>query len=367
MKFNLKFSYFDYKLLLSVILIVIIGFLALYSVSFYVPGFNNFKRQLLFLGLSLIIFIFVSRSNYGIWENYARILYVLGLGLMILVLFIGKETHGTAGWISFYSYHLQPVEVMKVGLVFLLARYLSRLRMDDKHTRHVILTGVYCLIPVLLTLLQPDWGSAMVLVGIWFVMLLVWGMKRRVLAVLLLAFVLLAGISWLFILKPYQKDRIMVLMNPEVDPAGSGYHVLQSMTAIGSGRLVGKGLGYGSQSQLHFLPEAHTDFIFAAIGEELGFIGIMLLLGGFGLLFFRMYQISRKSADNFGRFVVIGVMAFFFIQCLINIGMNLGLAPVTGLPLPLVSYGGSALAVEFFLLGVVFSVFTVSRKSESYR
>ncbi|MFH1558975.1 MAG: FtsW/RodA/SpoVE family cell cycle protein [Patescibacteria group bacterium] len=156
-------------------------------------------------------------------------------------------------------------------------------------------------------------------------------------------------------------------MNPNDDPMGSGYHVLQSITAIGSGRIWGKGLGYGSQSQLHFLPEAHTDFIYAVIGEELGFVGIAGLILGFAYLFWEMYKIAVKSADNFGRFIVVAVIAMFFAQFLVNTGMNIGLVPVTGLPLPFVSYGGSALVVELFLLGLVFNISSVSRKSEGYR
>ncbi len=343
-----------------------IGLLAIYSVSFENPGFNNFKRQVLFVILALIIFGIITRINYGIWENYAGVFYFLGIVLMVLVLFFGEAKHGTVGWLGGFNYHLQPVEIIKVAFILIVARYFSKLKPTDKRLRHIFISGAYCLLPVFLALRQPDFGSAAVIVGIWLIILLIWGIKKRQAIFLVIGAFFISLLSWLILLQPYQKERVYTFLNPGSDPSKSGYHVIQSITAIGSGGIYGKGLGYGSQSQLHFLPEAHTDFIYSVIGEELGFIGVAILLMGFAFLFWGIYRIARKSIDNFGRFIVAGALGLFFIQFAVNIGMNIGIFPITGLPLPFVSYGGSSLLTGLFLLGIVFNIDFVSRKLEGY-
>ena len=360
-------SFFDFKLFSSVVALLALGLTAIYSVTFGEAGFNNFKRQLLFVFLALIVFWVVARTNYGTWENYAEALYVLGVVLMALVLIFGEKKRGAIGWLGYGGFNVQPVEFVKIAVILLVSKYFSRLGLEDRRGRHIFVSGLYVLLPIVLALKQPDLGSAAVLASIWFIIVLVRGIKRRHLGFLVVLFLVTSLFSWFLMLQPFQKARVVSFLNPESDPSGSGYHVLQSMTAIGSGGLYGKGLGYGSQSQLHFLPEAHTDFIYGVIAEELGLIGVLLLAGSFTLLFFRAYRIALKSVDNFGRFIVAGVMALFFIQLLVNAGMNIGLVPVTGLPLPLVSYGGSALITEMFLLGVVFNIYSVSAKSEGYR
>ncbi|MEA3272986.1 MAG: rod shape-determining protein RodA [Patescibacteria group bacterium] len=364
-KLNKIFS-FDIKLFINILFIIGIGLLTIYSVSFENPGFNNFKRQVLFVTLALIIFWITSRMNYGIWKNYAGVMYLLGLLLMVIVLFLGEEKHGTVGWLGASTYHLQPVELIKMATILILAKYFSKIKPDDKRLRHLIISGAYCFVPVVLALAQPDLGSAAVIVSVWLILLLIWGIKRRQAIVLLGVALVISLLSWLIFLKPYQKARVTTFLNPGADPAGSGYHIIQSITAIGSGGIHGKGLGYGSQSQLHFLPEAHTDFIYSVIGEELGFIGAIILIIGFSLLFLKIYKIACNSIDNFGRFIVIGTMGMLFVQFMVNIGMNIGLVPITGLPLPLVSYGGSALLTSMFLLGIVFNIDTTSRKLEGY-
>lgn len=364
---NKEASFFDFKLFFTLLTLLLTGLAAIYSVSFEAGGLNNFKRQIIFAVIALCAFWIVSRINYGTWENYAETIYLFGLFLMVLVLFIGETKHGAEGWFGFATFTLQPVEFMKVGVILIVAKYLSRLRMDDKRPRHIMVTGIYVLFPIILALRQPDFGSAAVLATIWFLMVLIRGIKKRHAISLAVFAVFTLAIGWFWFLQPFQQARITSFFNPENDPSGSGYHVLQSMTAIGSGGLYGKGLGYGSQSQLHFLPEAHTDFIYGVIAEELGLVGVMILMGGFFILFLRIYKIAVQSVDNFGRLIIVGVMAFFFIQLLVNAGMNVGMVPVTGLPLPFVSYGGSALVTELFLLGVVFNVYSVSSKSEGYR
>ena len=364
---NKEASFFDFKLFFTLLTLLLTGLAAIYSVSFETGGLNNFKRQIIFAVIALGVFWVCSRINYGTWENYAEVIYLIGLTLMTLVLFLGERKHGAEGWFGIATFTLQPVEFMKIGVILIGAKYLSRLRMDDRRPRHIMVTGIYVLLPILLALRQPDFGSAAVLAAIWALMILMRGIKKRHAVTLAVLTLVGFAVGWFWLLQPFQKARIISFINPENDPSGSGYHVLQSMTAIGSGGIYGKGLGYGSQSQLHFLPEAHTDFIYGVIAEELGLVGVIILMGGFFILFLRIYKIAQKSVDNFGRFIIVGVMAFLFIQLLVNAGMNIGMVPVTGLPLPFVSYGGSALVTELFLLGMVFNIYSVSSKSEGYR
>mgnify|MGYP001949354543 CR=1 FL=1 len=209
--------------------------------------------------------------------------------------------------------------------------------------------------------MQPDLGSVLVLLSIWFTLLLIAGLHWRYF--IITAF--FSGLSfisgWLWFLKDYQKDRLRVFLDPSLDPLGQGYNVIQSIIAIGSGGFWGKGLGYGSQSQLHFLPEAHTDFIFAVIAEQLGFIGIFFLLIFYGFLFYKIWQIAKEAPDNFSKFLAVGIMIFFLVHVGINIGMNLGLMPVIGIPLIFLSYGGSSMLVSFLAIGLLQAVRRRSR------
>ncbi|MBD3299964.1 MAG: rod shape-determining protein RodA, partial [Candidatus Moranbacteria bacterium] len=307
-----------------------------------------------------------SRINYGIWENYAVGFFFISLFLLILVLIFGTEVNNTKGWFMIFDFGIQPAEIAKVAFIILLAKYFSRIKVNDKSFRHLIVSGVYCALPVFLIILQPDYGSALVFIFIWLIILLHWGLKRNQFLVLAILGVLISIFSWFVLFTPRQKDLILTAFDPARDPAGTGYHVLQSMTAIGSGRIYGKGLGAGSQSQLHFLPEVHTDFIFSAIAEELGFLGVLALMLGFIFLFFEMFRIARNSADNFGRFLVEGTMAMFFVQFMVNVGMNLGMFPVVGLPLPLVSYGGSSLIMTFLLLGIITNIHATGNELKGF-
>jgi rod shape determining protein RodA len=364
MKIPTQGSTFNYKLFFAVLLLLIIGLIVIYSVSYQDPGMNNFQRQLIWAGLGLIVFFITSRVDYGFFQNNARILYIISFILLIIVLVVGTIVGGSKAWISIGPFHIQPVEVAKAAIILLLAKYFSKLNKDDKRSRHILISLIYVLIPTYLTLRQPDLGSAVVLLGIWIVMVINWELKKRDLIVLTMLILASLFLAWPF-LGEHQKKRMECVIDPSSDPSGYCYHMIQAMTAIGSGGLYGKGLGYGAQTQLHFLPEAHTDFIFAVIGEEMGLIGSAILMLIFIYVFFELYQIAKNSPDNFGRYFVGGVMAMFFIQMILNIGMNLGNLPVIGLPLPFVSYGGSALIIEFFLLGIVFNIHTQIVKSKS--
>ena len=263
---------------------------------------------------------------------------------------------GTTGWIGFSSFNVQPVEIVKLIMVIFLASFLSKKKNELSNLVKIVASIVLVSIPVFLVIKQPDFGSSIIIMGTWIVMLLVSGINKKSIFVLFLIFIVTATGGY-FLLKDYQKERIANFVNPQNDPQGSGYNVIQSMVAVGSGGIFGKGLGHGSQSQLNFLPEKHTDFIFAVLAEELGLLGSGIVLFLFGVILYRLKETARLARDNFGYLIVIGVMAMVLTQVFINIGMNIGLMPVTGVPLPFLSYGGSSLVSVLASLGLVQSVY----------
>lgn len=334
------------------------GLLAIYSLSISSSGeeMNNFQKQLIFLVVGLGVFLFFSLIDYRLWRSYAYFLYGLGVTSLILVLWFGVTIRGTSGWFDLGFFNFQPVEVMKVFLIFALAAYLSKFKNKKINWRGVLGSFLLMITPFLLVLKQPDFGSASVLAVIWVVMLFLAGVDKKIIIFLLITGVAFFVVGWGTFFQDYQKERIQTFLNPEEDPLGKGYNVIQSMVAIGSGGLTGKGIGHGSQSQLNFLPEKHTDFVFAAVGEESGFLGAFLVLLSFWVLFFRIIKISIEARDYFGRLLAVGVLALFSYQVLVNVGMNLGIVPVAGISLPFLSYGGSFLFVSFALLGLVVNI-----------
>jgi len=354
-----RFIKFDLVSIIAVMLLVSISLLMLYSVSFggAVPDFGNFKKQIISAVIGIILMIVFSIYDYRALNLYSTKLYFFSLILLALVVFFGTTVRGTTGWIGFGSFRLQPVEVAKVIMIIFLASFLSKKKTQLSIVVRIISSVVLVFIPVFLILKQPDFGSAMIIIGTWAVMLSVSGISGKNLFVLAMIGIMAAGSSWFF-LKPYQKERIMNFVNPYNDPKGSGYNVIQSMVAVGSGGMFGKGLGHGSQSQLNFLPEKHTDFIFAVIAEELGLFGAAMIFLLFGTLFYRMKEIARLSNDNFGYLLAIGIISMIFFQMLVNIGMNSGIAPVAGVPLPFLSYGGSSLVMMLMSIGIIQSIYS---------
>ena len=245
------------------------------------------------------------------------------------------------------------MEATKFALIALLAKYFSSRHTDFGLIRHIFISGFYVFIPTLLILLQPDLGSATLIIAIWVGMMLISGIRIRHLLIILMIFSILAGIGWGFFLKDYQKARILTFLAPTKDPLGQGYNVNQSIIAIGSGGFWGKGLGHGSQSQLNFLPEQHTDFIFATIAEEWGFFGISSILILWGIIFWRLFITAMGATTNFARLFIFGFMILLLAHISINIGMNMGFFPVTGIPLPLLSYGGSNLITMLATFGII--------------
>jgi len=273
---------------------------------------------------------------------------------------------GTTGWLTVGSFHIQPVELAKVLLVLSLASFITKSKAVLSEISRIIASFILAGVAIFLVLLQPDFGSALVLLTILMAMILLSGIEWKYLLGMIFLGMVAVMIGWFF-LADYQKARLVNFVNPANDPQGSGYNVIQSVIAVGSGGVTGKGLGHGSQSQLNFLPENHTDFIFAVIVEEFGAFGAGVVLFLLFIIFYRMKKIAEVSTDNFGYLIVVGSMAMFFVQVVINIGMNIGVMPVTGIPLIFLSYGGSSLISSFIVIGVVNNIFLVGKKNTETR
>lgn len=354
-KFFSYLKYFDWYLFFSVIFLIIMGLAAIYSIALSKenPDFYFFKRQLIFVGLGVFFLFLFSFIDYKVFKVYSWFLYIVSAVLLVLVLFFGSDIRGTSGWFSIFGLGIQPVEFAKLSLICVLSKYFSNKQREVDQKKYVLVSGSITLFFVGLVLLQPDLGSAIILFSIWFAFLLIFGIKKEYIFVLLLIIIVVSVLSWTFLFKDYQKERILTFIDPSRDPMGRGYNVTQSIIAIGSGNIFGRGLGEGSQSQLQFIPESQTDFIFAVIGEELGFIGSLLVLFFFTTIFYRLIKASKKAKDNFSLYFVLGIIVLFFMQMLINIGMNMGIMPVTGISLPFISYGGSFLLISMTFIGIV--------------
>jgi rod shape determining protein RodA len=352
-----QFRSLDWLLLISVFVLLLLGLSAIYSVELsQAGGFLNVKKQLIAVGIASVICFFVSFSNYQLLRNYSLVFYAFGVLLLGSVLLFGESIRGAQGWFVFGAVSFQPVELMKVALIIALAAYFSKHATRPLSLRYLGGSMVIVLIPFLLVMLQPDLGSASVLLGIWLFMALFAGMRWLHTFILAVFGSMLSLLAWFFFFAEYQKARILTFLNPTYDPLGQGYNVTQAIIAIGSGGLFGSGLGFGTQSHLKFLPESQTDFIFAVIAEELGFIGVLIVMASFALLFSRIMRLVFRAANDFSAFLLLGVGSMLFLQLLVNIGMNLGLFPVTGIGLPFVSYGGSSLLSSLVLIAIVQSI-----------
>lgn len=341
---------FDWPLLVSILLLLFLGLTVLFSTN---P--EAAKNQLIFAGLGLLFFILISSVDYHFWRYFAWHWYLVTTGLLVLVLVLGRVARGSVRWITIGQRGLQPSELAKVCLILILSRFFYPLTARWLSLKKIVLSIILAGPLLFLILAQPDLGTTLIIFGIWVFLALYAGVKPPY----LIASLLLAGLvsypAWQ-LLQPYQKERVMMFLNPYMDPLGAGYHILQSKIAIGSGRFWGRGFGRGTQSHLKFLPEYYTDFVFASFAEEWGFLGSAVMIGLFVILLGRILQIAKKCEDDFGAMLCVGVFAMLLLQVLINMGMNLGLMPVTGITLPLVSYGGSSLITVMVSLGLVQAV-----------
>jgi len=345
----------DWMLLVPALLIVAAGLITMNAFT----GENLFfEKQLISISVALVAFYFATQVDTDMLKrtNVLVTLFVL-MSLLLLVLFgLGHVAKGAQSWFKFGSFAFQPTDAMKLLLVLILSKYFSRRHVEIAHFRHILISGIYAFIPFVLVLLQPDFGSAMIIFLIWFGMILVSGVSKKHLALVFLVGAIAFGGLWVGLLKPYQKDRIATFLNPLADIRGAGYNSYQSTIAVGSGQVLGKGVGYGTQSRLHFLPEYQTDFIFSAFAEEWGLVGVAILFGIFTLLIGRILMIALVGATNFEMLYGMGVAIFFIAHFVVNIGMTIGLLPVTGVTVPFMSFGGSHLLIEFTALGLLVSM-----------
>lgn len=347
----------DWLLIVVVLLLSGVGLLTIYGIG-SPESLVFFEKQVYFLILGFFLMIGVSFFDYRIFKNNSFILfifYLLSLLSLIFVLF-SSDIKGASSWFRLGPVNFEPIEFVKIVVILFLAKYFSLRHIELYRVRHLIISGFYVALLVGAVLLQPDFGSALVLLSIWFGVIIVAGIKLRHLIILFLIMILLFASSWFLFLKDYQKQRILTFLDPTQDPYGRGYHVSQSLIAVGSGGVWGQGSGNNSQAGLRFLPEQHTDFIFATLAEQRGLAGVLVLLLLFVLLFWRLIKIALGSYNNFSRLFVSGLVIIIFVQLMINIGMTMAVLPITGLTLPLVSYGGSSLVSTFLCLGILQSI-----------
>ena len=349
---------FDYTLVLIILAIFIIGIGALYSAT-YQSSTQLFDgatgRQIVWMGLGFTVFFLIANVPYHRLLSGARLFYFLCLIFLGLVLLMGHTRGGATRWIQIGGFSLQPSEFTKMGLILLLSSYLSNNRAELRRMRSIMGVFLLMLIPFALILIEPDLGTAVVLIPITFAMLYAAGANVRYLLYVFIAGAATSPIFW-SLLKDYQKQRLMVFINPNIDPLGAGYTIIQSKIAIGSGGIFGKGWLSGTQNQLNFLPERHTDFIFSVIGEEWGFLGGAILLFLYLLLIWRTLRIATGTQDLYGQLLCVGVATMISFQIIVNIAMTIGLMPVVGMSLPLISYGGSSLLNTMIGMGILMSV-----------
>lgn len=348
---------YDIPLLCGVAGLLVFGLLAIASVDLSRGvGFVFLQRQLIALAIGVGVAVVIARIHPEFFRATSRWWYVVGLALLVLVLFFGENIRGTRGWFSFAGFLFQPVEFMKVALVFTLARIIDRRGRVFQSALFFFGTGLIVAIPFILVMMQPDLGSALVLGALWLWLVLFVGTRRAYVLLFFAAAVVAALVAWFAVLQPYQKDRLISFVRPEADPRGAGYNVQQSIIAVGSGKFFGRGFGYGSQNQLSFLPERQTDFVFSVVGEELGFVGVLALLVCYAVVGWRLLVRATRCHDDFSLMVFMGVFGLWLIQVVVNVGGTLGVLPVTGITLPFVSYGGSSLVMNMALFGVVQSI-----------
>jgi rod shape determining protein RodA len=357
-KLFLYLKNFDWIMFTSVLLLVCFGLAEIYSVALGRSQVDllNFKKQIIFIVIGIILLFLLAFFDYNSLRSYSRYFYIFSLILLVGVLFFGQTIRGTKGWYNWAGFNLQPVEFIKFALILFLAKYFSQASLKTRELTRLAISGGGTLLFIVLVLLQPDFGSAMLLFLCWLAMITLVGFNKKYLLVIGLILVVVFAGSWQFALRDYQKQRVITFLNPSFNPLDQGYNVSQAIIAVGAGGLIGRGLGFGSQSQLKFLPEAQTDFIFAVVAEELGFSGVLLILLFFAIFFYRCLYHLKKINNDFGIFFILGTLSLIFIEMFINIGMNLGILPVVGISLPLLSYGGSGLISSLMLVGVIESI-----------
>ncbi|MGE4282693.1 MAG: rod shape-determining protein RodA [Clostridia bacterium] len=358
------FKNFDTVTIIIVLILVSIGIIAISSATHVheTGDFGAVERQILWFIIGLVAMGAVISIDYSTYGNFSTYMYIFGLVLLIAVLIpgIGVVRNGARSWFDLKISLLQPAEFVKIIIIITFAKHIEKVKEEDSEdinkTKNLFMLIMHMLLPILLIMRQPDWGTAGVFIGIMVVMLFVSGISYKYIVAAFSASAVVLPLLFFFVMKDYQRERLLVFWDPNRDPLGRGYHVIQSKIAIGSGQLYGKGLFHGTQTQLGYLPEQQTDFIFSVIGEELGFIWSSIVIVLFIILLLRFLYLATVAKESFGSYIIIGITAMMFFHLLINIGMTIGLAPVTGIPLPFISYGGSSLLTNMIAIGLVLNV-----------
>ncbi len=346
------FAHIDWFLFAAALAISFLGLVTMRSFS---AQKSFFDKQIIWVCIAVGVFFVASIPEYGFLRRtpVITVFFVAIVALLALIFLFGSVVKGAQNRFNLGLFAVQPSDPAKLLLVMLLAKYFARRHVEIAHIRHILVSGAYAFILFVLVFLQPDLGSAIIIAAIWLGMVLVAGISWKHLAILLVGATLICGALWHFGLHEYQKQRILTFIHPLADIHGTGYNAYQSMVAVGSGELFGKGIGYGTQSKLQFLPEYQTDFIFAAFAEEWGFFGVLLVLGLFTLVIVRILLIAGHGADNFDTLLGLGIAIYLTAQFIVHVGMNMGLLPITGTTLPFMSYGGSHLITEYLALGIL--------------
>lgn len=352
-------SYFrdiDVPLFIATVALLVFSVVNLFGIGG--PDSEFFQRQIFFVIGAVGAMIVVSFFDYRVLKNYSSfVLVCYGIGILLLaVTLFAPSVRGTRAWIPLGALSLEPSELMKLALIAVMAKYFSQRHIHINQFRHIIISGIYLAIPLAIILLQPDLGSAGVLLLIWGGMLMVAGINKKHFFILAVVAIATAVLGFLFALKPYQKERLISFINPYSDPTGIGYNIIQSKIAIGSGSWWGTGLGKGSQTTLGFLPEAHNDFVFASVVEQFGMAGVLGVLGTIVLLIARMLTIGERTDNNFAKLFVVGMAIFIFTHTFVSAGVNMGILPITGIPFSFLSYGGSHLLALMVGIGIVQSI-----------
>ena len=349
-----KFFDLDFILLFSILLLGVISMFAQYSSSGGELDYHS-KSHIIRFVVFFIFFLVVSFINIRFWNDYSLLIFILLILLLVAVKIFGVQSQGSRRWINIFVFNLQPSELMKVGIILFLSNYYHKISSGDINKfKYLFYPLLALLIPFMLVVTQPDLGTAILILISGVVVTWLAGVKWRIFAYLSVLFIALAPIAISF-LKPYQKSRILTFLNPDSDPLGAGYQIIQSKIAIGSGGLFGKGFLNGSQAYLNFLPEKHTDFIFTLYSEEFGFVGSALMVFLYFLITFRITRIGNITRSIFGKLYCYGFATAFFVYVAVNMSMVLGLLPIVGAPLPILSYGGSSMLAMMFGLGIVMS------------
>jgi rod shape determining protein RodA len=354
--FERTFSRLDVNLLATALVIAAIGCMLVYSATYFGPDAPLFKKQLLWTAIGIMLMIVCIVFDYHMLMEISPVLYTIGIALLLYVLVFGKLTRHVKSWIHIGSFQFQPSEFMKIFTALMIARFFEsndRAYLDFRS--FCIVMGIIGL-PVVLIAIQPAFGSAASFFPLVIVAMFFGGIKPRWWAVMILCALVGGFVGYKFFLKPFQRERIAIFMNPARDPLGSGYQVMQAKIATGSGGIVGKGFLHGTQVNLEYLPARHTDFIFSVLGEEWGFVGVIIMLTLYLFLIIESLNVAKASRDRGGTFLVLSLICFFIFHILINVSMQIGLLPVTGIPLPLVSYGGSATMMFFMAIGLILNV-----------